>query len=80
MLLLFQGDRDVRESVKDNDEFRFMYNEKDVLIWKLMQVSKVDGNLQGTCCGDQQSRGCTHGKVVTFGNGGGTTTLAIVTR
>ena len=44
-----------------------------------MQVSKVGGNLQGSC-GRQQSGGCRNEEGVVFGNSRGTRELAIVTR
>jgi len=70
----------VGQLVKDNDEFGYVYIvERDVPIWKSMQVSKVGGNLQGSC-GGQQSGGCGNEKGVAFGNSGGTCKLTIVTR
>ena len=79
--LLLQRDWDVGKLVKGNNEFEYMYiAEKEVPIWKSMQVSKVDRNFQGTCCRGQQSGGCMHEKGAAFGNGGGTSALVIVTR
>ena len=81
MLLPLQRDGDVGKLVKGNDEFGYMYiAEMHIPIWKSMEASKVDGNLQGICCGGQQSGGCGNEEDVAVGNGGVTLQLAIVTR
>ena len=52
MLLQLQRNRDVGKLVKANDESEYMYiAERDVTIWKSMQVSNVGGNSQGSCGG-----------------------------
>jgi len=67
-------DGDVVELVKDNDKFGYMYiNEKDVLIWQLIQGSEVDGDLEYTCSMGVKSWGCTREIDPTIQNGGGTT-------
>ena len=46
MLLPLQRDGDVGKLVKGNDEFGYMYiAERDIPIWKSMQVSEVGRNL-----------------------------------
>jgi len=81
ILLPLQRDEDVEKLVKGNDEYGYMYiGEKDVPIWKSMEVGNVDGNLRHTCCGGQRSAGCAHEKSAAFSNGSRTSVLAIMIR
>jgi len=48
MLMALQRDEDVGKFIKANDAFGYMYiAEKEGPIRQLMQVSRVDGDLQG---------------------------------
>ena len=54
--------------------------EKEGPIRQLMQVSRVDGDLQGTYYAGVKYGGCTRESGARNENGGCTTTLAIVAR
>ena len=80
MLLPLQRDGDVGKLLKGNDEFGYMYiEERDVPMWKSVNVSEGAGNLQSTCAG-QQSGGCRGEQGAAVGDVGDTRELAIVTR
>jgi len=68
MLLPLQRDGDVGKLVKGNDEFGYMYvEEREVPIWKSVNVSEGGGNVDSTRAG-QQSGGCRSEAVATVGD------------
>ena len=80
MLLPLQRDGDVGKLLKGNDDFGYKYiAERDVPMWKSLNVSEGVVHLQSTFAG-QQSGGCRSEQGAAVGDVGETRELPTVTR